>query len=145
MFVKGIVISFMMKVKSVFMRVVGFMLLIVSVEAVLLISLSPEIPPTKVAKELIPVTSKSVPVKSITMESLSMMKELDWSWKVRLVVIWIWASETSKLVKTLGETPEISIEQLSMSPSSFSLFKVIKPIYSYVEGGIKSVNFMFVV
>lgn len=75
--VNGMLMFLMMKVSSVLIRVVGLMLLIVRVEAVLLIYLSPEIPPTKVAKELIPVTSKSVPVKSITIESLSMMKELD--------------------------------------------------------------------
>ena len=76
---KGMLIFLIMKVRSVLIRVVGLMLLIVRVEAVLLISLSPETPPTKVAKELIPVTSKSVPEKSITIESLSMIKELDCS------------------------------------------------------------------
>ena len=51
----------------------------------------------------------------------------------------------SKLVKTLGDTPDISIEQLSISPSSFSLFNVMNPCSGYVDGGINMVSLILVV
>ena len=90
------------------------------------ISFRPITPPLKLASAETPTVLKSVLVKSMRIESLGRTNEEDWRENVRLEVDCTYAADIANWVNWLGTIPSMVMLQVSMSPLSTELVRVMK-------------------
>ena len=143
--VKGMTMLLIVKVSTVLTMVKEAKLVILSVLPDRSTVLVPDIPPLKVTTLLTPLTSKPVPVKSITIISDSIKGELDCRLKTKLLVDCTYAIDTVNILNTLGCTSLISTVHSSIYPSEMNERIEMKDGSGSVDGGMSNVMLNWVV